>query len=125
MSTQRQNQKPPSTAEPAYENLRPARTQGGYKGALRDKVFGEIASDSAKPDWKAIKAKLVEMARKYDGAGPGCRLAPRKVSPTTPHVLHGGAFCVGRPGVVRTHHSLTHSHAFVPGEQISSCHGSR
>ena len=29
---------------------------------------GEIASDTAKPDWKAIKTKLLELARKYDRA---------------------------------------------------------
>lgn len=44
-------------------------TKGWYKGEHRDKVFGQIADDSAKPDWKAIKAKLVELARKYDAAG--------------------------------------------------------
>lgn len=43
-------------------------TKGWYKGALRDKVFGQIASDAATPDWKGIKTKLIEMARKYDQA---------------------------------------------------------
>ncbi len=43
-------------------------TKGWYKGALRDKVFGQVASDTAKPDWKAIKTKLIELARKYDRA---------------------------------------------------------
>ncbi|MGV3483354.1 MAG: amidoligase family protein [Planctomycetaceae bacterium] len=43
-------------------------TKGWYKGDLRDKVFGEIADDTAKPNWKAIKTKLVDMARKYDRA---------------------------------------------------------
>ena len=43
-------------------------TKGWYKGALRDKKFGEIASDSFAPDWKAIKTKLMELARKYDNA---------------------------------------------------------
>ena len=40
-------------------------TRGWYKGALRDKRFGEVGT----PDWKRVKAKLLEMARKYDGAG--------------------------------------------------------
>jgi hypothetical protein len=43
-------------------------TKGWYKGALRDKVFGQIADDATTPDWKAIKAKLIEMAKKYDAA---------------------------------------------------------
>jgi hypothetical protein len=43
-------------------------TKGWYKGLLRDKVFGEIASDNAKPEWKAIKSKLLDLARKYDRA---------------------------------------------------------
>lgn len=43
-------------------------TKGWYKGALRDKVFGQIASDATRPDWKAIKTKLIELARKYDRA---------------------------------------------------------
>lgn len=43
-------------------------TKGWYKGLLRDKVFGEIASDSTKPQWKAIKSKLLDLARKYDRA---------------------------------------------------------
>ena len=43
-------------------------TKGWYKGALRDKVFGQIASDATAPNWKAIKTKLFEMARKYDAA---------------------------------------------------------
>lgn len=42
-------------------------TKGWYKGALRDKVYGEIASET-KPDWKKIKTKLLELARKYDRA---------------------------------------------------------
>jgi hypothetical protein len=45
-------------------------TKGWYKGAQRDKVFGELTSDTARPDWKAIKAKLLELARKYDAAEP-------------------------------------------------------
>jgi hypothetical protein len=40
-------------------------TKGWYKGALRDKAFGQAA---LAPDWRAIKAKLTEMARKYDRA---------------------------------------------------------
>ena len=43
-------------------------TKGWYKGALRNKVFGELAGETT-PDLKAIKTKLVEMARKYDAAG--------------------------------------------------------
>lgn len=43
-------------------------TKGWYKGLLRDKVFGEIASDNARPEWKAIKTKLLDLARKYDRA---------------------------------------------------------
>ena len=39
-------------------------TKGWYKGALRDKVYGRLGEH----DWKAIKAKLLEMARKYDVA---------------------------------------------------------
>jgi len=42
-------------------------TKGWYKGALRDKVYGEIASET-KPEWKTIKTKLLELARKYDQA---------------------------------------------------------
>lgn len=43
-------------------------TKGWYKGQLRNKVFGQIAEGGATPDWKAIKAKLLELARKYDDA---------------------------------------------------------
>ena len=43
-------------------------TKGWYKGALRDKVFGQIAGEGTTPDWKAIKTKLLELARKYDAA---------------------------------------------------------
>ncbi len=42
-------------------------TKGWYKGALRDKVYGEIAGET-KPEWKTIKTKLLELARKYDRA---------------------------------------------------------
>ncbi len=41
-------------------------TKGWYKGALRNKVFGQIASETRTPDWKTIKTKLLEMAKKYD-----------------------------------------------------------
>jgi hypothetical protein len=43
-------------------------TKGWYKGEIRNKAFGEIAGDGAKPDWKAIKTKLLDLARKYDDA---------------------------------------------------------
>jgi hypothetical protein len=43
-------------------------TKGWYKGTLRDKVYGELANDLAKPNWKAIKTKLLELAKKYDAA---------------------------------------------------------
>lgn len=43
-------------------------TKGWYKNELRDKTFGEIATENAKPDWKAIKTKLLDLARKYDRA---------------------------------------------------------
>lgn len=48
-------------------------TKGWYKGALRNKAFGQLADDGATPDLKAIKTKLLELARKYDAAG--CVLA--------------------------------------------------
>mgnify|MGYP000707679260 CR=1 FL=1 len=41
-------------------------TKGWYKGANRDKRYGELRDDANTPDWKAIKSKLLEMARKYD-----------------------------------------------------------
>ena len=41
-------------------------TKGWYKGALRDKFFGLLATTDASPETKSIKKKLVEMARKYD-----------------------------------------------------------
>lgn len=44
-------------------------TKGWYKGALRDKVYGQLTGENATPDLKAIKTKLIEMARKYDAAG--------------------------------------------------------
>lgn len=42
-------------------------TKGWYKGDLRDKVYGLLENwDGTRPDMKAIKRKLLEMARKYD-----------------------------------------------------------
>lgn len=42
-------------------------TRGWYKGANRDKRYGELPGhDGQGPDWKAIKTKLLDMARKYD-----------------------------------------------------------
>lgn len=42
-------------------------TTGWYKGADRHKRYGELSSaDGRTPDWAAIKAKLLDMARKYD-----------------------------------------------------------
>ncbi len=43
-------------------------TKGWYKNELRNKTFGEITNTTAKPDWKAIKTKLIDLARKYDRA---------------------------------------------------------
>ena len=43
-------------------------TKGWYKGELRNKVFGQLAGETTTPDWKTIKTKLIELARKYDGA---------------------------------------------------------
>lgn len=43
-------------------------TKGWYKNDLRDKTFGEIAGATTKPEWKAIKTKLLDLARKYDRA---------------------------------------------------------
>ena len=42
-------------------------TKGWYKGALRNKAFGQLADETATPNMKAIKKKLLELARKYDG----------------------------------------------------------
>jgi hypothetical protein len=44
-------------------------TKGWYKGALRDKRFGELATATETPAWKTIKTKLIELAKKYDTAG--------------------------------------------------------
>ena len=41
-------------------------TKGWYKGELRNKRFGELSSDGRTCDWKPVKTKLLEMARKYD-----------------------------------------------------------
>lgn len=42
-------------------------TTGWYKGADRHKRYGELKSTDGKTaDWKTIKAKLMEMAQKYD-----------------------------------------------------------
>jgi hypothetical protein len=38
-------------------------TKGWYKGELKDKRFGEVATAA---NWKGMKTKLVELARKYD-----------------------------------------------------------
>ena len=43
-------------------------TRGWYKGELNGKVFGELAADDARPDWKALKTKLLDLARKCDAA---------------------------------------------------------
>ena len=40
-------------------------TKGWYKGALKDKRYGEICDAR---EWKTIKNKLVQLARKYDQA---------------------------------------------------------
>jgi hypothetical protein len=42
-------------------------TTGWYKGTDRHKRYGELRDETSTPDWKAIKTKLTEMARKYDG----------------------------------------------------------
>jgi len=41
-------------------------TRGWYKGANRDKRYGELRGSEQTPDWKTIKRKLLDMARKYD-----------------------------------------------------------
>jgi hypothetical protein len=43
-------------------------TKGWYKNELRNKRFGELSRDGQTCDWKPVKAKLLEMARKYDRA---------------------------------------------------------
>ena len=43
-------------------------TKGWYKGDLRRKTFGEITNGDQTPDWKTIKTKLLDLARKYDCA---------------------------------------------------------
>jgi len=44
-------------------------TKGWYKGELRNKTYGEIAGEGSQRDWKGIKTKLLDLARKYDRAG--------------------------------------------------------
>ncbi len=41
-------------------------TKGWYKGELRNKKFGEVNDSDLSADWKGLKAKLLELARKYD-----------------------------------------------------------
>ena len=43
-------------------------TKGWYKGELRNKTYGEIAGEGSQRDWKGIKTKLLDLARKYDRA---------------------------------------------------------
>lgn len=43
-------------------------TKGWYKGDLRNKRFGELATEGQTCDWKPVKTKLLELARKYDAA---------------------------------------------------------
>jgi len=43
-------------------------TKGWYKGDLRNKTYGEIAGEGSQRDWKGIKTKLLDLARKYDRA---------------------------------------------------------
>jgi len=43
-------------------------TKGWYKGELRNKRFGELSSAEQTCDWKPVKKKLLELARKYDQA---------------------------------------------------------
>ena len=43
-------------------------TKGWYKGELRNKRFGELAAEGQTCDWKPVKTKLIELARKYDRA---------------------------------------------------------
>jgi Putative amidoligase enzyme len=41
-------------------------TKGWYKGALRNKRFGELSTEGQTCNWTAIKSKLLELAKKYD-----------------------------------------------------------
>lgn len=41
-------------------------TKGWYKGVLRNKAFGEITNGDQTPDWKTIRTKLLDLAKKYD-----------------------------------------------------------
>ena len=43
-------------------------TKGWYKGELRNKRFGELSVGEQTCDWKPVKKKLLDMARKYDQA---------------------------------------------------------
>ncbi len=43
-------------------------TKGWYKGELRNKRFGELSVGEQTCDWKPVKKKLLELARKYDQA---------------------------------------------------------
>ena len=43
-------------------------TKGWYKGDLRDKRFGQLSQGDATCDWKPVKKKLLDLARKYDQA---------------------------------------------------------
>ncbi len=43
-------------------------TKGWCKGDLRTKTFGEIRNGEQTPDWKTIKTKLLDLAKKYDMA---------------------------------------------------------
>jgi len=40
-------------------------TKSWYKGELRNKTYGEIAGEGSQRDWKGIKTKLLDLARKY------------------------------------------------------------
>lgn len=43
-------------------------TKGWYKGANRNKVFGQLEAGGETPDMKATKKKLTSLAKKYDAA---------------------------------------------------------
>jgi hypothetical protein len=45
----------------------PSSNRAGRRGELRNKAFGELAGETA-PDWKRIKTKLLDLAKKYDAA---------------------------------------------------------
>jgi hypothetical protein len=49
---------------------------GWYKGADRHKRYGQLFSANGQtPNWAAIKAKLLDMARKYDRKANDARRA--------------------------------------------------